>query len=239
METIVQDIRYAVRVLARSRGFTFAALLTLALGIGATTSIFSVLWSVVCEPLPFRDPSKLMVIWETDPHNGTTSEGGSYPDVKDFQAQSKTFETISGFYSGNSTITDPPREAERVPSALALWDTFKVLGVKPIIGRAFTAADDVKNAAPVVIISDELWRRRYNRGAVLDRSIMVDGKPHRQMDEVRSGGSYISQSDLRVHFGLGVAETADIEVRWPSGLVDKLTKVPVNRVITVVEGGVR
>src|SRR5437763_11771317 len=129
METILQDIRYAVRVLARSRAFTFAALLTLTLGIGATTSIFSVLWAVVFQPLPYRDPSRLMAIWETDPHNGTTSEEASLPDVRDFQARSKSLERISAFRVVNSTLSDPRREAERVTGALALWNTLHVFGV--------------------------------------------------------------------------------------------------------------
>src|SRR5436305_5847534 len=179
MNSIVNDIRYAIRALARSRAFTFAALLTLMLGIGATTSIFSVLWSVVFQPLPFPDPSHLVIVWQTDPHNGTTNEVASLPDLRDWQAQSHSFEHLSGATEGNATITDPPREAERVGSALALWDFFAALGVRPQIGRAFTAADDVKNAAPVVLISDELWKSRYGRGAVIDRSITIDGAPHR------------------------------------------------------------
>ena len=178
METIVNDIRYAIRVLARSRGFTFAALLTLTLGIGATTSIFSVLWGVVCEPLPYRDPSRLMMIWQTDVHNGTRSEVPSLPDVLDYK-KAKSFESISSINGANATITDPPREAERVAAGLVLWDFFRVVGATPTIGRDFTAEDDRKNAAPVVIISDALWSSRYSRGAVLDRNIMVDGKPHR------------------------------------------------------------
>src|SRR5260221_11207342 len=96
MTSIVNDIRYAIRALARSRAFTFAALLTLMLGIGATTSIFSVLWSVVFQPLPFREPSRLMVIWGTDPHNGTTSEAASIPDLPDWQGQAGQFGLTRG-----------------------------------------------------------------------------------------------------------------------------------------------
>jgi hypothetical protein len=77
---------------------------------------------------------------------------------------------------------------------------------------------------------------RTGIGARIYCTTAVDGKPHRQMDEVRSGGSYLSQSDLRVHFGLGTAETADLEIHWPSGTVDKLSRVKANRVITAVEG---
>jgi putative ABC transport system permease protein len=200
METIIQDTRYAVRVLARARGFTSAALLTLMLGIGATTSIFSVLWGVIGEPLPLRDPSRLMMIWETDPHNGTTSEGASFPDVRDFQAQAKSFERISALNGANSTITDPPHEAERVNSALALWDFFETLGVCPAIGRSFTAADDVQNAAPVVVISDELWRKRYGGAPVLDRSIMVDGKPHRVIGVMPRGFAMPAGIDIWMPF---------------------------------------
>jgi putative ABC transport system permease protein len=93
--------------------------------------------------------------------------------------QAHSFERISGVYSGNATIIDPSHEAERVNSALVVDDLFGTLGVGPAIGRGLTAADNVKNAAPVVIISDSLWKKRYNGGAVLDRNIVVEGRPHR------------------------------------------------------------
>ncbi|MEO8037107.1 MAG: ABC transporter permease, partial [Acidobacteriota bacterium] len=157
MGTVIQDFRYAVRVLARSRSFTIAALLTLAVGIGATTAIFSVLYAVVLAPLPYRDPSSLVIIRETDPHNDSYRENASIPDLRDWQEQSHSFERLTGFSHGTATLTDPPREAERVDSAPVLWDLFATLGVQPIVGRAFTQKDDVKNAAPVVIISFDLW----------------------------------------------------------------------------------
>jgi len=206
MESIVQDIRYAIRVLARSRAFTFAALLTLMLGIGATTSIFSVLWSVLLQPLPYPDPSRLAVVWEVDRHNGTSQEATSYFDLRDWQAQARSFERLSGVYSGNATITDPPREAERVGSAFTMWDLFAVMRVKPQIGRAFTAQDDVQNAAPVVILSDALWKSRYGRGPVLDRNIIVDGKPHRVIGVMPAGFDFPGDVGVWMPF---VAEAAE------------------------------
>jgi putative ABC transport system permease protein len=179
METLLRDVRYAVRVLARSRAFTLATLLTLAIGIGATTAIFSVLYAVVLDPLPFPDSSRLMIIYETDRHNGTQREGTSIPDLLDWQAQARSFSHLSGFRSGNATLADPAHEAERVHAAFVMSSLFPTLGIAPARGRAFTAADDLRNAAPVVIISDSLWRRRFGGAIVIDQSLLVDGRPHR------------------------------------------------------------
>lgn len=200
METIIQDIRYAVRVLARSRSFTIASLLTLALGIGATTAIFSVLYCVVIDPLPFHDPSRLMVLWETDPHNNSFHEGASYPDLRDWQAQTHSFEQISGSGSGTVTLTDPSRDAERVASGLVLEGVFETLGVRPQMGRSFTASDDVKNAAPVTIISDRLWHQRYGGGSILDRNVMVDGKPYRVIGVMPAAFSFPARTEIWLPF---------------------------------------
>jgi putative ABC transport system permease protein len=206
METILQDIRYAVRVLARSRAFTFAALLTLMLGIGATTSIFSVLYGVVFQPLPYPDPSRLVIVWETDPHNNSYTEGSSLPDFVDWKAQSHSFQRIAGGRAATSTLADSGREAERVNSAMVLPGWFETLGVLPSIGRTITERDDVKNAEPVVLISDRLWHERYGGAAVLDRMITLDGQPHRIIGVMPEGFGFPNDAAVWMPFVANASE---------------------------------
>jgi predicted permease len=205
-DTLLQDIRFAVRVLTRSRAFTIATLLTLAVGIGATTAIFSVLYAVVLDPLPFPDSSRLMIVFETDQHNGTQREGASIPDLQDWQAQARSFSHLSGFRSGNATLADPAHEAERVSAAFVQASLFPTLGIAPAQGRAFTAADDLKNAAPVVILSDGLWRRRFGGAHVIDQSLLVDGKAHRIAGVMPPHVDFPSRTDVWMPLLDGAAE---------------------------------
>jgi putative ABC transport system permease protein len=198
MDSLIQDFRYAVRVLSRARAFTFAALLTLAAGIGATTAIFSVLYAVVLDPLPYRDSSRLAIVWETDRHNGSDSEAASLPDLRDWQAQTRSFSSLAGYRRGVATLTETGRDAERVDAGFVTWDLFPTLGVAPARGRGFTAKDDVRNAAPVALISDSLWRRRFAGADILDRSLDIDGKPHRIIGVMPEGFRYPRRSEVWV-----------------------------------------
>src|SRR6267378_4232484 len=103
MGTIMQDIRYGVRMLAKNAGFTVIAILTLALGIGANTAIFSVVNAELLRPLPFRDPGKLVRIWETNSRIGSRSDSISYPDLADWRAQNQVFEKIGAYTSASYT----------------------------------------------------------------------------------------------------------------------------------------
>ena len=162
MDTLLQDLRYAVRGLVRLRGGALVAIATLALGIGATTTIFSVVNGVLLRPLPFPDPDRLVILFNTQvtPRDGLSRLRWSRPHIEELQASAQSFAQIASFTStlvATSGYGDPEHlEGEVVSPAY-----FAALRVTPIAGRTFTAEEDTVNAAPVAILSARLWRRRF------------------------------------------------------------------------------
>jgi putative ABC transport system permease protein len=150
IDTLVQDLRYGVRMLRRNPGFTFVAVLTLALGIGANTAIFSVVNAVLLRSLPYRDPDRLVIVPDTP--------AGNFLVWRD---QAKTFERITAFSPSIVNFTGSGNP-ERLSVGFISADLFATLGVAPALGRAFTSEEDTYGGAPVVILSDSLWRRRFN-----------------------------------------------------------------------------
>src|SRR4051812_41097725 len=149
-----QDLRYSIRGLLKHKSFTFAAILTLAVGIGACTAIFSVVQAVIIQPLPYPQPERLVMVWETEKSGERTNVG--YPTFVDWRNQSHAFEAISVIGDWGPTLSgvgDP----QALSGARVTADFFRVLGIKPYLGRTFTAEDDRANAARVAIISYELW----------------------------------------------------------------------------------
>ncbi len=174
-----QDIQYAIRTLARTPGFTAVAVVTMALGIGATTGIFSVVHAVLWNPLPFSEPGRLAVIWETDAHNKSFEEGASTPDFIDFRRDARSFSGLAAVQGRWLNLTEERREPERISANAVSGTYFDVLGVRAALGRTLGDADDRPGAAGVVVLSDALWRSRYaaSRNA-LGREISLDGAPY-------------------------------------------------------------
>src|SRR3954470_4648711 len=177
METLLQDIRYGARVLARHKAFTAVAVLTLALGIGANTAIFSVVNELLLRPLPYRDADRVMMLWEVTPeerHQNTTSR-------KNFMAwreQGKSFETIAAFSDQRATLTGAG-DPEEVSTQMASSGLFNVLGVDAVVGRTFTR-DDIQPGAPrVAVLGYGLWQRKFggDRG-VIGKPITLSGEPY-------------------------------------------------------------
>ena len=177
MGTLLQDIRYGIRMLAKSPGFTALAVITLALGIGANTAIFSVINSVVLRPLPFHEPGRLVALWQTESAPGDFPLTG--PDYLDWQAQNHTLEAMS-LYSWERTANASDAggtEAVSVNSAQANF--FQVLGVQPQIGRAFDPGGDQAGKNHVAIISNAFWRRQFGgRSDVLGKSIELNNETY-------------------------------------------------------------
>ena len=177
MGTIWQDLRHACRALRRTPAFALAAVLTLALGIGANTAIFSIVESVLLRPLPYKDPSRLAQLWNTYPPavpQGPFSAG----DFRDFRKRSRTF-------SGLGAFIEPPRdlnltgasEPERLEMRYATSDLFPTLGIEPVMGRTFTPAEDDPGTRLTILISSRLWQRRFSADpAVLGRTVTLDGR---------------------------------------------------------------
>jgi putative ABC transport system permease protein len=168
-----QDLRYGARSLAQQPGFTLIATLTLALGIGANTAIFSVLHAVVLRPLPFPEPAALVTVWEAERGGGLGNMG--YPTFADWRARSRSFDALAALGDWSPTLSDAG-EPEALAGARVTADFFRALGVKPLLGRDFTDADDHPNAPRVAIISYELWQRRFSRDAALvGKPILLGG----------------------------------------------------------------
>jgi putative ABC transport system permease protein len=172
------DLRIALRNLFKTPGFAAAAILTLAIAIGANTAMFSILYAVILQPLPFRDSGRLMRIWQTDRHNASFREGASMPDLRDWQKQQTAFSAMVGATNRQLNLTETNAEAERVSMTGISYGAFAMFGVKPIAGREFVANDDREGAEPVALIGESLWQRRFGRGNVAGRSIILDGRTH-------------------------------------------------------------
>jgi len=172
----MHDLRFALRSLLRAPGFAAAAIVTLAIAIGANTAMFSILYGIVLQPLAFEQPDRVMRVFETDRHNASFREGASMPDFEDWKAQQRVFSRIAGMVSKTVNITEPDADAEQISGLGVSHDFFTLLGVRPILGRAFLPADDRPGAEPVVLINEAMWRGRYGaREDILGRAVTLDG----------------------------------------------------------------
>jgi putative ABC transport system permease protein len=173
-ESLWQDIRYGVRQLLRSRGFSTVAILTLALGIGANTAIFSVVYGVLLQPLPFRDAARLVLLHETTPRIGDVSV--SYPNFQDWRAQSHTFSEMAAVSSGGFNMAGAS-QPEHI-SGLAVSPNFlSMAGIQPVIGRGFTREEEKAGTAPVLLLSYALWQSHFGGDRrVIGQTIRLDSR---------------------------------------------------------------
>ncbi len=174
METLLQDVRYGLRMLMKSPAFTAVAIVTLALGIGANTALFSVINGVLLSPLPFSQPDELVTLHENKPN----FEGGSvsYANFRDWQKDNRSFSSLAIARKYAFSLTGAG-DAEQVTGEFISSDFFYVLGVKPIIGRSFTHDEEPVGAGPVALISAGLWQRKFGSTAdILGKNITLDGK---------------------------------------------------------------
>jgi predicted permease len=174
MEILLKDIAYAFRQLRQSPGFAAVAIITLGLGIGANTSLFSVVNGVLLKRLPYPQPERLVTLSESKPN----FEYGaiSYPNFRDWQKQNRTFSAMAIYRSYAFSLTGSG-EAEQVSGEFVSADLFPLLGVKPVIGRSFAPDEDQVGAGPVALISSGLWRRKFNSAPdIVGNSITLDGR---------------------------------------------------------------
>jgi putative ABC transport system permease protein len=162
MNSFLQDLRYSARILIKNPGFTFIAVITLSLGIGANTAIFSVVNAVLLRPLPYYSPDRLMRVWGKNASQGSQPLTASLPDYLDWRDQNQVFEQIAAFSfvggSGNLLGGDQP---ERVTGLRVSANLFPLLGVKAALGRTFLLEDERASAEPVIILSHRLWATRF------------------------------------------------------------------------------
>jgi putative ABC transport system permease protein len=160
MSTLIHDLRYGVRILLKQPGFTIVAVITLALGIGANTAIFSLVNSILLRPLPFRDPDRLVRMLQASPKLGLASWGISQADFAAYREQNRSFESVA-IYNTNATNLTGAGEPERLPIATVTADFFKVFGVNPLLGRTFVEGEDVPGKNQICVISHAFWQRRF------------------------------------------------------------------------------
>lgn len=174
LENLGQDIRYGVRMLIKNPGFTAVAILTLALGIGANTAIFSIVYAVLLKPLPFPHPEQLLALFETKPQEGIRQAFSSYQDFREFRDQGHVFSGLGGFAGHDLTLTghgDP----FQVDTACVTPGLLATMGVAPLAGRTFIPEDGKQGSAPVVILSENLWRERFGADPhVIGTSVNLD-----------------------------------------------------------------
>ena len=176
---LMQDVRYAVRSLVKNRGFTAIAVACLALGIGVNSTIFSVVDGVILRPYPYPDADQIVVISSSNQKEGITRGGVSYADFKEFRDSASTLQTIAAFTDRSLTIADGSSDPERFLGSLVSWTLFHLLGTPPVEGRNFSADDDKPGAEPVVLLSYEVWERRYQKDrGIIGRAININGRPH-------------------------------------------------------------
>jgi putative ABC transport system permease protein len=188
---MLQDIRYALRLLGRAPGFAAAAILTLMLGIGMTCAIFSVVDAVLLSPIPFPDADRLVVVWETDRDTGTSHEPGSWPDFVDFEERSQRVDTFAGVIAGETTVTSEAGEPARLAQLVVTREFLAMLGVTPIVGRPFSEEDESLGGPAIVLISEPLWDRLFMRDpAVVGRTLRLDDRPRTIVGVVPSGADF-------------------------------------------------
>lgn len=199
MDSLTQDVRFAARSLRKARGFTAASLITLAVGIGSATAIFSLLNAVVLRPLPYADPGALTFMAEQN-ENGTLTI--AWPSFVDWKRDLRSFESIAGYGSMTFNMTGDG-SAERLPGRSISWNFLRLLGVSPVLGRDFTPEDDQVNVDHRVLISHGLWQRRFGADpGVLGRQITMDGHAHTIVGVMPEGFRYGRVDDVFEPFGV-------------------------------------
>src|SRR5215510_16311416 len=177
MQTLWQDLRYGARMLMKKPGFTLIAVLTLALGIGANTAIFSVVNAVLLRPLPVKEPDRLMTFWHSAPAKGLLHVDLNNAMFAYYRDRSRTFESLAAYEDGDFTLTGSG-EPEVISGAVVTFNYFDVLGREPLHGRTFTAQEDTPGNNHVALLSYALWQRRFGGNpGIIGQSINLDSEP--------------------------------------------------------------
>jgi putative ABC transport system permease protein len=202
METLLKDIRYGIRSLLQRPGFTAIAVLTLALGIGANTTLFSFVNGILLRPLPYKDAERLVVLDETAPKQGIESFAVSYPNYVDWRQQNTVFEDVGIFTDGNYTFVGAG-EPEQIPGARVSQGLFELLGVDPTMGRTFTVEEDRPETNNVVILSNGLWQRRFGSDPnVVGQPVSINGRTSTVIGVMPAGFKFPEVAELWMPMGL-------------------------------------
>ena len=177
MQKLLQDLRYAFRTLVKKPGFVVVAVATLALGIGGSTSIFTVVDAALLKGLPYQQPDRLYHLWEKTPQSEYSKREFSYPDYQDYQ-QNQSFEGLAG-YTGGGAIMSGSGEPQNVAAPRVTANFFSVLGVNPILGRTFQADEDKQGGPKVTVLTYALWQRQFGGDkGIVGRALTINGESY-------------------------------------------------------------
>jgi putative ABC transport system permease protein len=211
MQTLWQDLRYGARMLSKNRGFTLIAVITLALGIGANTAIFSLVNAVLLRPLPYRDAERIVAIQELNPKGGLIQV--TSPNFLDWRAQNTVFEHLAAFRWRQSNLAGDG-QAERIETAITSANFFDVFGAQARVGRLFLPSDEQAGHAPVVVISYGLWQRRFGAAAsAVGQQLLLDDKSYTVIGVAPAGFQYPDKTELwfpPLRLAPEMNETADV-----------------------------
>jgi putative ABC transport system permease protein len=220
MENLIKDLRFAVRSFLKRPGFLVIAVATLALGIGATTAMFTVVNSVLLRPLQFPEPERIVLFYGINPRNGITRSNMSMPDIVDWQKQSQSFEQIAGYIS-SGLFLGAGDETERVRGLYASKEFFPVFKTNPIHGRTLQPADAQEGSEPAVVISYALWQRRFGGAtSVVNSKTTLNGKAATIVGVMPRGFSYPGDTEAWTAFDLN-----DREERRDNRMVEVVTRL--------------
>lgn len=196
---MMQDLRYAVRQLIKSPSFSATAVIALALGIGATTAMFAVIYAFLLRPLPYADPDKLVMLQSRSVRTGN-DVGVNYLDFVDWQKQNRSFSDLAFFnLRWNGNLEAPGGMTETLKTTFTTANLFSLLGVQPMVGRDLTAADDEEKAPKVMLISERLWKKTFGGDPnIIGRDIRLDGTPRTVVGVMPAGFRFPSQTDIWV-----------------------------------------
>jgi putative ABC transport system permease protein len=192
MQTFLQDLKFGFRQLLSKPCFALIAVLSLALGIGANTAIFSLVDAVLLRPLPFHDPERLVIVWEEFTRIGFPRNTPAPANYVDWKSQNKVFEGMAALSWRTYNLTEEG-EPEKVEAQVVTADFFPLLGVAPEVGRTFTPEEDQPGANKVVLISHGLWQRRFGGEKVLGKELLLDGQKHTVIGVMPRGFQFMAK----------------------------------------------
>ena len=196
MDTLLQDIRFGWRLLRRTPGFTISAVLALALGIGATTAIFSVLDRVVLRPLPYPDPDRLTMVWEANDGKGLSHERISPVNFVDYRGLSQVFDDAAAWWYPQLTLTETGHDPQRVSAIETTPNFFSVLGVQPMLGAGFPQSPAYAREG-IAVISHRLWRERFGGDpSIVGKPVALNGPLFTVVGVMPQGFSYPNETDV-------------------------------------------
>lgn len=196
IESLLQDVRYGARILFRNPGFTVVAVLTLGLGIGANTAIFSVIYGVLMRPLPYKDGNQLVIVQQQAPLAHVNNVPFSVKEVQDYREQNQTLDAVVEHHSMSFTLLGG-QEPQRVQTGVVSANFFDVLGVKPLLGRTFVDGDDEHGSDAVIVLSYQYWRQSHGGDpGIIGRTFQMNNRPHTVIGVLPPIPQYPNEQDV-------------------------------------------